>query len=217
MPDGGAFSPRRLDRAQLDPFLQRLIAVAEGHGGYFVAFGAGEAPGSYEKLSRQTYVVENGPEALGELVAAFEEINRVSGLNGYISVGLFKPRSEWLNPTGRGKEDDLIGTLAFVGDFDGKHDPGTFAARLPLPPHTVVETSAGNRQAWFFLDRPYPAAEAKPVFHALARAAGADHTHSCEHLFRPPGTWNWPTAIKVKEGRSPVPQLARIIVGEVAW
>lgn len=225
MPDGSALlqQPRRLDQAQLRPFLDRLIAVADGRSGCFVAFGAGEEPGTYAKLASQTHVVENGADALPELIAAFEAINSTPGLNAYVSVGLFKPREQWRNPVGRGAECDLIGTMAFVADFDRGHDPASCVDRLPLPPHAVVETSPGNRQAWLFLDRSYPVAEAKPVFEALTRAIGSDATFSCEHLFRLPGTWNWPGKKKVLpvakggHGRSAEPQLARLFDPVLAW
>jgi len=215
MPDGSAYaSPRRLDHNQLDPFVARLIAVAAGHAGTFVVFGGGEAPGTYAALRRQIHAVENGVGALQGLLDAFDRINAVPGLNAYISIGLFKPRDQWRNPNGRGSEADLIGTMAFVGDFDvGRgHDGAVSIGQLPMAPHYVVETSAGSFQPWIFLDRPYSVAEAKPVFAALTRALGGDATFSCEHIFRPPGTWNWPTGKKVRDyGRSPEPQLARLI------
>jgi hypothetical protein len=219
MPDGSFFTSHNLDHEQLDPFLARLIAVAGDRSGLFVAFGVGETPGAYERLSPQTYAVENGPNAQAELLAAIEQINTVPGLNAYISIGLFKPRDQWVNPNGRGKEVDLIGSLAFVADLDSKggEDQNAAIDRLPVTPHYVVETSAGSLQAWFFLDRPYPVAEAKPVFEAITKALGGDDTFSCEHVFRPPGTWNWPTKKKVtKYRRSPQPQLARLVEA-VLW
>src|SRR5207249_867311 len=152
--------------------------------------------------------------AFAGLVEAFEAINRVPGSNAYVSIGLFKPRQDWVKPHGRGSEADLVGTLAFVGDFDAAregHDPATCRERLPQAPHLTVETSAGNYQPWTFLDRPYPAAKAKPVFQALTGVLGGDATFSCEHIFRPPGTWNWPTGKKVRDyGRAPEAQLARL-------
>ena len=214
MPDGSFNIPRALDHEQLDPFLQRLLVVTAGHDGCLVAFGAGEAPGTYETLPPQIHVVENGPDAVPGLLDAFEQINRVPGLNGYVSIGLFKPREQWIKPNGRGSEADLVGTLAFVGDFDAaRGDPDASVERLlrlPVSAHCIVETSLGSYQAWVLLDQPYSVAEAKPVFAALTGALGGDATFSCEHVFRPPGTWNWPTQKKVRDyGRSPEPQLAR--------
>lgn len=217
MPDGSLYVPRQLDRAQLEPFLERAVGVTECWGGCLVACGYGEQPGMYARLEPQIHVVENDFDAVENLIGAFEAINAVPGLNGYLSVGLFKPRDQWRNPAGRGAECDLIGTFAFVGDFDRGHDPASFLDRLPLPPHAIVETSAGNFQPWLFLDRPYPVSDAKPVFKALTRAMGSDATFSCEHVFRPPGTWNWPGRKKVLavaqggHGRAPQPQLARAV------
>jgi hypothetical protein len=218
MPNGGTINPYPLDPAQLEPFLRRVIDVAECWcEGNFVAAGFGEAPSTYERLPSQIHVVPNDIDALDKLIGAFMMINRTPGLNAYLSIGLFKPRDQWSNPRGRGGEDDLIGTLAFVGDFDRGHDSATCLDRLPLAPQFIVETSAGNYQTWFLLDRPYPVNVAKPLFKVLTRALGSDHTFSCEHIFRPPGTWNWPTTKKVRpvaeggHGRSPEPQLARLV------
>ena len=196
MPDGGTVNLYQLDLAQLEPFLSRVIVVAECYEGTFVACGFGEAPRTYTELQPQIHVVPNDIDALSGLIDAFKTINSTPGLNAYLSIGLFKPRDQWRNPRGRGREDDLIGTLAFVGDFDRGHDPATCLDRVPLAPQFVVETSAGNYQTWLLLDRPYPAGEAKPLFAALTRAMGSDDTFSGEHIFRPPGTWNWPTEEK---------------------
>jgi RepB DNA-primase from phage plasmid len=217
MPDGSNINPYQVDLAQLEPFLARVIVVAECYDGNFVAAGFGEAPDTYDKLLSRIHVVPNDSHALSNLIEAFMTINQTPGLNAYLSIGLFKPRDKWRKPRGRGGEDDLIGTLAFVGDFDRGHDPATCRSRLPLAPQFVVETSAGNYQTWLLLDRPYPVGEAKPLFAALTGALGSDHTSSCEHIFRPPGTWNWPTKKKVQpvaeggHGRSPEPQLARLV------
>jgi len=182
MPDGGTINAYPLDLEQLEPFLRRVIDVAEcWYEGNFVACGYGEVPGTDERLTSQIHVVPNDLDALGRLIDAFHTINRTPGLNAYLSIGLFKPRDQWRNLRGRGGEDDLIGTLAFVGDFDRGHDPATCLDRLPLSPHFVVETSAGNYQTWQLLERPYPVGEAKPLFAALTRALGSDHTFSCEH------------------------------------
>jgi hypothetical protein len=211
-------TPHALDYEQLTSFLQALIAVAEPviGAGSFVACGYGETPGTYEALRPQIHVVDYSEDglALTRLIEAFDAINTVPGLNAYISIGLFKPRHQWCNPRGRGSEADLIGTMAFVGDFDAGrgHKPETCLDRLPCEPSLIVETSAGNYQPWIFLDRPYPASEAKPLFAALTRSMGSDSTFSCEHIFRPPGTWNWPTQKKVRDyGRALEPQLARIV------
>lgn len=211
---------RRLDLDQLVPFLTRLAAVATGHAGCLVACGYGEAPGTFERLPNQTHVVQNGPDAVCELVGAIERINAVPGLNAYVSIGLFKDRSLWGNPAGRGTEADLVGTLAFVADLDVARGHDTLAAlgRLPVAPHCVVETSLGSFQAWVLFDRPYPARDAKPLCTALTRALGGDATFSGEHVFRPPGTWNWPTRKKVVDyGRSPEPQLARLATEVLPW
>ena len=64
----------------------------------------------------------------------------------------------------------------------------------------------------FLRSAPYPVAEAKPVLTPLARCTGSDHTHSCDHAFRVPGTLNWPSRKKVEKGRSQIPFTARLTI-----
>src|SRR5262249_677217 len=45
---------------------------------------------------------------------------------------------------------------------------------------------------------------------ALARCTKSDSTHSCDHVFRVPGTLNWPSQRKIAKGRSPVPWQSRL-------
>src|SRR5207244_165559 len=91
---------------------------------------------------------------------------RRCGYNCYIGIQLMRPG---LTERQKGTEADVTGVLAAVVDFDGKHDPEKRYERLPLLPHTEVETSLGQFQCWYFFDRPYPVADAKPVLTALAR------------------------------------------------
>jgi hypothetical protein len=70
----------------------------------------------------------------------------------------------------------------------------------------VIETSPGNYQPFIMFDRPLTPAEAKPLAAALRRATGSDHgTVDVTHVWRVPGTKNWPNKAKLKRGRSPDP------------
>ena len=206
-----------IDRQHLDPFLYRLIDAAGATPGCFVIAGFGELPNSdasWRVLPPKIRVIPNDGDAFDAMIAAVEDINRTPGLNAYASIGLFKAHSLWVkkDSLSKGSEADLIGSLAAVGDFDQKHDAATWRERFPLTPHVVEETSAGNFQPWTFLDRPYPPDELKPVLQALATACGSDKTHSCEHVFRLPGTWNWPTEKKARDyGRALAPQRAKLV------
>jgi hypothetical protein len=200
------------DWSQVTPLVDRLVATAAGHGGTFLVATVGsEDPETGTPLSAASLHVENDEHSRNRLLNAIKEVaiggaNRRSGYNCYIGIQLMKPG---LTIEQKGTEDDVIGVLATVVDFDDKHAPATRYERLPLLPHAEVETSPGQFQCWYFFDRPYSVTEAKPVLTALARCIGSDHTQSCDHVFRMPGTLNWPTRKKIAKGRSAVPWRAR--------
>ena len=105
----------------------------------------------------------------------------------------------------RGKESDILAVLGLVVDLDA--DTGK-AGDLPAEPNYVLETSTGNFQPFYLLDRPLPPEEAKPLAAALKRATGSDHgTADITHVWRIPGTLNWPNRKKLERGRdrAPVP------------
>ncbi|MBA3517902.1 MAG: DUF3987 domain-containing protein, partial [Rhizobiales bacterium] len=75
----------------------------------------------------------------------------------------------------------------------------------------ILETSAGNQQAIYIFSEPLTPAEAKPLAEALTNAIGCDYgTKDVCHVWRIPGTLNWPNKKKVVAGRSAIPQLVRV-------
>ncbi len=130
-------------------------------------------------------------------------------LNLYASHVIF--RSD-MPATSSGGENDVRAVLSLVGDLDA--DLGKTAIglnELPLPAPYVIESSEGNFQPVFPLGRALPPAEAKPIAIALSDAIGGDSgTKDTSHLWRIPGTLNWPTKKKLDRGRSPIPQLVKI-------
>src|SRR5262249_10671427 len=67
--------------------------------------------------------------------------------------------------------------------------------------------------AFYLLDRPYPVEQAKPIAERLKSFAHCDHgTVDLSHVWRIPGTPNWPNAKKIAEGRPPEPQQAVVAV-----
>src|SRR6516162_2736453 len=89
---------------------------------------------------------------------------------------------------------------------------------MAVCPISEVETSPGNFQSWFFLDRPYNVAEAKPVIAALVNTSGSDPMcKSAEHPFRVPGLFNWPTQKKIGPGRSADPVKATLFDPPEEW
>jgi RepB DNA-primase from phage plasmid/Family of unknown function (DUF5906) len=134
-------------------------------------------------------------------------------LNIYMSHAIFrKDLPSWST----GKEEDVLAVLSLVGDLDS--DLGKKAARLdrlPLPATYVVETSAGNFHATFPLGRALPPSDAKAIAVALSNAIGGDSgTKDISHLWRIPGTLNWPTKTKLARNRPATPQLVTV---KLAW
>lgn len=118
--------------------------------------------------------------------------------NVYVCPNLMRPT---LERGKKGSESDVIAVLALVADMDD--DTGRSGA-MPVEPNFVVESSPGNFQCFVLLDRAIPPADAKPLAAALKRGAGADHcTMDLSHVWRVPGTMNWPNAKKLARGRSP--------------
>ena len=75
----------------------------------------------------------------------------------------------------------------------------------------MIETSAGNLQPVFPLSRALGNDEAKALAVALSDFVGADAgTKDLSHVWRVPGTLNWPNKRKVERGRPPEPQPVRV-------
>ena len=134
-------------------------------------------------------------------------------LNIYASYAIFRKD---LPPGTPGGEADVRAVLALVGDLDsdvGKKGVGLNG--LPMPPPYVVETSANNFHAVYPLGRALSPSDAKPIAVALSDAIGGDSgTKDVSHLWRIPGTLNWPSAKKLGRGRPKTPQLVTI---KSAW
>ncbi|MBY5866007.1 DUF3987 domain-containing protein [Rhizobium leguminosarum] len=112
----------------------------------------------------------------------------------------------------RGREADIVAVLGLVVDLDA--DTGK-SGQMPIDPNVVLETSTGNFQPFILFDRAVSPAEAKPLAAALKRATGSDHgTADVAHVWRVPGSLNWPNKKKLDRGRSPEPIS---VVVDLAW
>lgn len=133
--------------------------------------------------------------------------------NTYICPNLMRPT---LERGKKGGESDVVAVLALVADLDD--DTGR-SGTMPLDPNYVIESSPGNYQCFLLLDTPLSVADAKPLARSLKVAANADHcTADVAHVWRIPGTLNWPNAKKLARGRpaDPAPvTIAELWDGEV--
>jgi hypothetical protein len=175
--------------------LHRLAKVS-GHKGILVlsAFG--------EDLPPQVRHFQIGEhESMTAAAMAFQ----TTRYNVYCSPAIY--RSD-LPAISKGGEADVIASLAPVTDSDA--DKGKDAPQSPMPADYVMETSPGNAQQFLFLSKALTPDEAKPLCAAMKRATKADGASELSHVFRVPGTLNWPNKAKLARGRSPEPFLVRV-------
>lgn len=120
--------------------------------------------------------------------------------NTYTGLHLMRPD---IARGARGTEADIVAVLGLIADMDA--DTGK-VGELPLEPSFIIETSPGNRQPGWLFAGPLPRDEAVPIAKALQRATASDFgTGDVSHIWRIPGTWNWPNKKKLDRGRSPDP------------
>jgi hypothetical protein len=108
----------------------------------------------------------------------------------------------------RGGEADIVAVLGLVADLDA--DTGR-TGTMPVEESLRLETSPGNFQPFILFDTPLPPSEAKVLAGALKRATGSDHgTADVAHVWRIPGTLNWPNKAKLDRGRPAEPALVTV-------
>lgn len=144
------------------------------------------------------------------MVAAIEAHDDTPHMNSYCGLQVMR---RGLPRGARGGEKDIVAVLGLVADMDA--DTGRGAGEYPVAPNYVVETSPGNAQPFWLFDRPVVPDVAKAMAKGLKAVTGSDHgTADVAHVWRIPGTKNWPNQKKLERGRSPVP--FDVTVGE-AW
>lgn len=141
--------------------------------------------------------------AVGDIDGMVEAIMASDGTaNANVYTGL-QVMANSLARGKRGKARDIVAVLGLVADRD---DDKAMAGEIPVAPNLILETSPGNFQPFILFDRPLSAAETKVLARALKQASGTDHgTADSVHIWRIPGTLNWPNRAKLQRGRSPEP------------
>jgi hypothetical protein len=164
----------------------------------------------YDSESRQGITPKVRHFAIGDvdgMTAAVRDLTGEKFRNVYAPLCVMRAD---LPDRDKGTEADIVAVLGLVGDFD---DAGAadYSSRLPIAPNYVLETSAGRFQTFYLFTRPLPMAEAKALGERLKLHARCDHgTVDMSHVWRAPGTPNWPSEKKLKVGRSPEPQQVRV-------
>jgi predicted P-loop ATPase len=159
-----------------------------------------------EKLNTERFAIGDDKSMSDAVIGWSGNLN----LNLYASFAIFRkdmPRGA------RGGEADGLAVLALVGDLDSDKGKTSVAITdLPLEVPYVIETSPGNFQPFWPLSRALSFKEAKPVAELLGDTLGGDGgTKDTCHVWRIPGTLNWPNEAKLKRGRSPIPHLVTVV------
>ncbi|MCU0826831.1 MAG: AAA family ATPase [Tabrizicola sp.] len=169
------------------------------------------------KPNGKTYrVAESGPA-----IASLVEKAGLRGCNLYFALN--EPRPDLVGGLGKLKETDFAYLRGLAVDLDPREEverePGGWAAereRLlslaqaltsngPCPASVAIDTGNGVQLVWLFAvpieNTPETRALVKAQAAGLADALGGDAVQSVDHLFRLPGTRNFPNAKKRAKGR----------------
>lgn len=195
------------DEAAIRTHIQMLHSLANGVDGVLVTSvyfadptGDSDAPGAV------THHAIGDVDGMVDAITAHATTPNANVFTGLQVMRKGLPRGK------RGGKADIAAVLGLVVDLDA--DTGK-TGQMPVEPNTVLETSTGNFQPFLLFDRAISAAEAKPMAAALKRATGSDHgTADVAHVWRIPGTLNWPNRKKLERGRSPEPIS---VVVDLAW
>lgn len=199
------------DEAAIREHIGMLHQLAVGLTGKFVVSTFFANPNGEDKFGGViSHHVVGDVEGTFDAIMAHAETPQA---NTYICPNLMRPT---LERGKKGGESDVIAVLALVADMDD--DTGK-SGTMPVGPNYVVESSPGNYQCFVLLDTPLSVADAKPLARSLKVAANADHcTVDMAHVWRIPGTLNWPNAKKLARGRASAPAtvtIAELWDGEV--
>jgi predicted P-loop ATPase len=193
------------DRSAIEQHLTLLhdLARASGTNGKLVLFAVGENPHTGRKHKpRALHFAVGDVATMTDAAVAYAQEEH---LNVYAPWAVFRHD---LEHGAKGDEAHVLATLALVADWDNdKYE----LEQLPIDAPYVIETSAGNFQPVFPLSRALANGEAKSLAVSLSDFIGADAgTKDLSHVWRIPGTQNWPNKKKLARGRPPEPQPVRV-------
>lgn len=196
-----------LDRDAVERHLALLhdLARASGTDGKLVLFAVGENPQTGRKVKPIVQHFAIGDVSM--MADAAVTYAQQTHVNIYAPWAVFRND---LACNAKGDEQHVVATLALVADLDNDKAELPLTA-LPIEPPYVIESSSGNFQPVFPLSRALANGEAKALAVALSDFIGGDAgTKDLSHVWRVPGTLNWPNKKKLQRGRSPEPQPVRV-------
>jgi hypothetical protein len=197
--------PNAFDPLAIREHVELLHESAKGLDGKFVvSVFNGDSPGT---------ITHHRVGKIEDMIVSIMAHATTLGANVY--TGLHLMRSDL--PRGkRGNRTDITAVLGLVADMDA--DTGRVGT-MPVTPSFVMETSPGNSQPVILFDRALAPESAEILAKALQRATASDAgTGDITHVWRIPGTLNYPNAAKIARGRNPEPVsvlLQMPFVGEV--
>lgn len=181
------------DTAAIRSYVELLHSRAEGVNGLFVVSVF------YNDVDGGT-ITHHRPGDVAGMVAAISAHSETPHANVYCGLQLMWPS---LGRKERGCERDIVAVLGIAADLDS--DTGK-TGDMPVEPSFIIQTSPGNSQPVILFDSPVPPQMAKELASGLSAATGGDTgTKDITHVWRVPGTLNYPGETKRKRGRSPDP------------
>jgi hypothetical protein len=135
-----------------------------------------------------------------------------AGRNVYLSLALYR---SGLSRNKRGRASDTLGVFGLGADLDGDKGCKTRVEDLPLPPTIIISSSqypADNFNLLWLFKSLVTVEEARPLARALADVVGDTDGGTADptHVWRVPGTLNWPKKSKIARGRPRTPQPVRL-------
>ena len=184
--------------------IEKAFSNVNGNGKRIVA-SYGQEPKTGKDLAPKVFHCSSTQQACDAINTLISEENR----NVYMPLCLMQ---EDLSQGHKGGEKDIISTLGFCCDFDLPTAVEDIE-KLPVEPTITLETSPGRYQALYILRQPIEdKIEAKELAKRLKAFPGCDHgTMDLSHVWRIPGTLNWPNKKKFDAGRSLKPFLVEEI------
>jgi hypothetical protein len=195
------------NQSALESHIGALNQIAKDSGeGIFIIASFGQDPMTGTNLRPKVLHFKSGDTE--KMISKVFDLSQQPHRNIYIPPVLM--RSDL--PSGKkGGISDIIAVFGFVADFDDA-DADKWPDRIPFPHSYALETSPGRFQVGFLFDEPMLPDKAKVLAVALKKHCNCDHgTADISHVWRIPGTLNWPNKKKADGGRSLEPFLVRYI------